>query len=98
MKRFVLSGLSVLLAAAAIVPAVEAKTPNTNSLGNTTLQQRRLEALDQRTKGNDDSLVDTTIQQRRLHELNQRTKSSDSLRGSTIQQYRLDAIDARDKA
>ena len=49
MKRFVISGLSVLLAAAAIAPAVEAKTPNSNSLVNTTLQQRRLEALDLRS-------------------------------------------------
>ncbi len=48
MKRFVISGLSVLLAAA-IVPAVEAK-PSHDSLVNTTLQLRRLEQLDARTK------------------------------------------------
>lgn len=96
MKRFLLSGLSVLLAAAAIAPAVEAKTPK-DSLVNTTLQQRRLDALDARTKVND-SLVNSTIQQRRLNELDIRTKSSDSLNNTSLQQYRLDALDARDKA
>ena len=96
MKRFVLSGLSVLLAAAAIAPAVEAKSPNNDSLIDTTLHQRRLEALDVRTKSS--GPIDTTIQQRRLHELNLRTKSSASLTDTTIQQYRLDALDIRDKS
>ncbi|MEM9265071.1 MAG: hypothetical protein AAGA46_06070 [Cyanobacteria bacterium P01_F01_bin.13] len=49
MKRFVISGLSVLLAAAAIVPAVEAKTPD-DSLVDTTVHQRRLVELYARTK------------------------------------------------
>lgn len=96
MKRFVLSSLSVLLATATIIPAVEAKSPNNASLVNTTLQQRRLEALDQRTK--DNSLRNVTIQQRRLHELNQRSKHSSALNNITIQQYRLDALDTRDKS
>ena len=74
MKRFVLSGLSVLLAAAAIAPAVEAKSPNNDSLVDTTLHQRRLEALDVRTKSSA-SLTDTTIQQYRLDALDTRDKS-----------------------
>lgn len=98
MKRFVFAGLSVLLAAAAIAPAVQAKSPNNNdALTDITLQQRRLDALDQRTKSND-SLTDTSLQQRRLHELNIRTKSSASLVDTSIQQYRLDALDVRDKS
>ncbi|MEM1239840.1 MAG: hypothetical protein AAGI45_08375 [Cyanobacteria bacterium P01_H01_bin.26] len=74
MKRFVISGLSVVLAAAAIVPAVEAKSPNDDALSNATLQQRRLEGLDIRDKSSD-SLVDTTIQQYRLDALDIRDKS-----------------------
>ena len=56
MKRFVISGLSVLLAAA-IVPAVEAK-PSHDSLVNTTLQLRRLQQLDERTKSADSLHID----------------------------------------
>ena len=97
MKRFVFAGLSVLLAAAAVAPAAQAKFPNNDSLADTTLQQRRLDSLDQRTKSSD-SLTDTSLQQRRLHELNIRTKSSASLTDTSIQQYRLDALDIRDKS
>ena len=74
MKRFVISGLSIFLAAAAIVPAVEAKSPSGDSLSKSTLQHRRLEGLDIRDKSSD-SLVDTTIQQYRLDVLDTRDKA-----------------------
>lgn len=57
MKRFLISGFSVLLAAAAIAPAVEAKNPD-NSLTNTTVHQRRLLELDERTKSDDPLNID----------------------------------------
>ena len=57
MKRFVLSGLSVLLAAAAIVPAVEAK-PNDSLDDSITLHQLRLLELDARTKSDDPLNID----------------------------------------
>lgn len=76
MKRFVLSGLSVLLAAAAIVPAVEAKTSG-NSLVNTTLQQRRLNELDARTKSADPFNVDGDANYSFTQDINLRRDSRD---------------------
>ncbi|MEL6248189.1 MAG: hypothetical protein AAFY78_03795 [Cyanobacteria bacterium J06648_16] len=119
MKRFILSSLSLVVAAGTIAPAVNAQeiekvfdlqasrlehldnqTKSDNSLLDTTLQQRRISELNQRTKGNsqssDDSLVGTTLQQRRISELNQRTKDN-SLVGTTLQQRLLEERNARTK-
>lgn len=76
MKRFVLSGLSVLLAAAAIVPAVAAKTSD-DSLVNTTLQQRRLNELDARTKSADPLNIDSDADYSFTRDINLRRDSRD---------------------
>lgn len=75
MKRFVLSGLSVLLAAAAIAPAVEAK-PN-NSLDGTTLHQRRLVELDERTKSADPLNINDDADYSFTQDINSRRDSRD---------------------
>ena len=97
MKRFLISGLSVLVAATAVTPALASKTTNDSSLINTTIQQRRLHELNVLNKSSD-SLINTTLQQRRLDELNIRNKSSTSLADKTIQEYRLNALDIRNKS
>ncbi len=71
MKRFLLSGLSVLLATAAVVPAVEAATPN-DSLINTTVHQRRLIELDERTKSADPLHIDDDVDYSFTQDLNLR--------------------------
>ena len=70
MKRFILSSASVLLAAAAIAPAVQA-APTVSKDFN--LQTLRLQELDSRTKSKDFNL-----QTLRLQELDSRTKSEDA--------------------
>ncbi len=75
MKRFLISGLSVLLAAAAIVPAVEAKNPN--SLLDTTVHQRRLRELDERTKSDDPLGIDDDANYSFTQDLNHRRDARD---------------------
>ena len=75
MKRFLISGLSVLLAAA-IVPAVEAKTPD-GSLVNTTVHQRRLLELDERTKSDDPLHIDDDANYSFTQDLNARRDARD---------------------
>ncbi|MEO1621739.1 MAG: hypothetical protein AAFU53_12000 [Cyanobacteria bacterium J06632_3] len=70
MKRFILSSASVLLAAAAIAPAVQA-APTVSKDFN--LQTLRLQELDSRTKSKGFNL-----QTLRLQELDSRTKSEDA--------------------
>ncbi|MEM6352130.1 MAG: hypothetical protein AAF766_15330 [Cyanobacteria bacterium P01_D01_bin.14] len=118
MKRFILSSLSLVVAAGTVAPAANAQeinkvfdlqasrlehldnqTKSDDSLLDTTLQQRRISELNERTKNaqsSDDSLVGTTLQQRRISELNQRTKD-DSLVGTTLQQRLLEERNARTK-
>ena len=76
MKRFIIAGLSVFLAAAAIVPAVEAKSSN-SSLSNTTLQLRRLEELDERTKSAEPLHIDDDIDYSFTRDLNSRRDARD---------------------
>ncbi len=76
MKRFVISGLSVLLAAAAVVPAVKAETPD-DSLINTTIQQRRLIELDERTKSDDPLRIDDDVNYSFTQDLNARRDMRD---------------------
>ena len=76
MKRFVLSGLSVLLAAAAIVPAVEAK-PNDSLDDSITLHQLRLLELDARTKSDDPLNIDDDANYSFTQDLNARRDRRD---------------------
>lgn len=82
MKRYLFSALTVVLTAAAATPAVQASEAATNSL-----QTRRLENLDIRSKAVED------IQTERLESLDTRSKAIEN-----IQAERLDHLDTQSKA
>ncbi|MEO1403476.1 MAG: hypothetical protein AAFV72_19820 [Cyanobacteria bacterium J06635_1] len=83
MKRFVLSSLSLLLAAGAIAPVANAQ----DIAEDFNLHEVRIENFDSRQKS-DASLVNTTIHARRLEQ--ERSKSDASLVNTTIHARRLE--------
>ena len=98
MKRFVLSGLSVLLAAGAIATAPQtAEAADVESKQAFNIHQLRTHEFDSRNKGFEIK-EGFSMQQLRTAALDARNKNFDLKEGFSIQQLRLAELDVRNKA